>query len=64
MTSILSAIPWAIAMILLAIGEHYGLVERHNAETMFAILPALAVVTMSRRGACFCIFRRDRQEIG
>ncbi|MBO9574150.1 MAG: hypothetical protein J7494_00295 [Sphingobium sp.] len=52
MTKIARAIPWAIAMILIAVGEHYGLVERSSANAMFAILPVLAVITMNRRRAC------------
>lgn len=54
MTSVARALPWAIAMILMAVGEAYGLVDRKTAATMFAILPGLAVVTSVRRGrACF-----------
>jgi ethanolamine ammonia-lyase small subunit len=52
MPPIARAIPWAIAMILLAVGERYGLVESRSAATMFAVLPALAVVTMPRRRRC------------
>jgi hypothetical protein len=52
MTSVASAIPWAIVMILLAVGERYGLIESLSAATMFAILPALAVATMPRRRRC------------
>lgn len=54
MTSVARALPWAIAMILIAVGEAYGLVDRGTASTMFAILPGLAVVTSVRRSrACF-----------
>jgi hypothetical protein len=49
MTSVARAIPWAIAMILLAFGERLGLVDGRTAATMFAIVPALAVAIMPRR---------------
>lgn len=54
MTSVARALPWAIAMILIAVGEAGGLVDRNTAATMFAILPGLAVATSVRRGRnCF-----------
>lgn len=56
MATIARAIPWAIAMMLFAVGERYGLVESRAATTMFAILPALAVVTMRRRS---CVLRGE-----
>ena len=61
MTSIVCALPWAIAMIVLAVGERYGLVESRTATTLFAILPALAVVTLPRGRRCG---PRDRQSKG
>lgn len=51
MTAVLRALPWAIAMILIALGEAEGLVGHDTAATMFAILPALAVVA-GIRGGC------------
>jgi hypothetical protein len=62
MTTVLSAIPWAVAMVLLAVGERYGLVESHTAATMFAILPALAVATMPRRRRCGLGGRQSKGE--
>ncbi|HEY1125340.1 MAG TPA: hypothetical protein VGE65_06880 [Sphingobium sp.] len=54
MISVARALSWAIAMILIAVGEAYGLVDRNTASTMFAILPGLAVATSLRRNrACF-----------
>jgi|EndMetStandDraft_4_1072995.scaffolds.fasta_scaffold1817564_2 hypothetical protein len=54
MTSVARALPWAIAMILIAAGEAYGLIDRDGAATMLAILPGLAVVTsVLRNRACF-----------
>ncbi len=52
MTAIARAIPWAVAMVLIAVGKAYGLVAPASAQTMFVILPGLAVVTMNRQGSC------------
>jgi hypothetical protein len=62
MTSVAHAIPWAIAMILLAVGERYGLVEGRTAATMFVVLPALAVATMPRRRRCSLSGRQSKGE--
>lgn len=59
MNAIFRAIPWAAAMLLLAQGEAYGLVERSTAVTMFAVLPGLMVVTMQRQGRC--LRRRSKE---
>jgi len=54
MTSVARALPWAIAMILIAVGEAHGLVDRATASTIFAVVPGLAVATNVRRSrACF-----------
>jgi hypothetical protein len=58
MIMIAKAMPWAVAMILIAIGKDYGLVAPATAETMFAILPVLAVVTTHGCINCFASIRR------
>ena len=57
MNAVARAVPWAIAMILIAVGKSYGLVAPATAQTMFIILPGLAVATANRQGSCG-IFRR------
>lgn len=59
MNAILRAIPWAVAMLLIAVGKAYGLVEPRTAVTMFAILPGLMVATMPRQGRC--LRRRSKE---
>jgi hypothetical protein len=59
MMAVAHAIPWAIAMILLAFGERYGLVESRTATTMLAILPVLAVATTTRRRRQCALTVRD-----
>jgi len=50
------ALPWVFAMIMIALGEHFGLIASQPARTMFAILPALAVISIYG-GTC----RRSRK---
>ncbi|RPF71799.1 hypothetical protein [Aurantiacibacter spongiae] len=57
MTTIRKALPWAAAMILLALGVRAGIVDRDAARTMFVILPALAWISISGR-SCRPSFRR------
>lgn len=52
MSRIYQALPWAAMMLLIAIGEAYGFVAEPSARAMFAIIPALAVVSIYRSGAC------------
>ena len=60
MTTITKGLCWAAAMILLAIGNRLGAITDSNATTMFAILPAVAVISISGRQACR--FRRSGSE--
>lgn len=46
MSVTLKAAIWAIAMILLAAGNRFGLIADSTANTMFVVIPALAVVTL------------------
>lgn len=39
---------WAAALILLATGNGAGLVDDASATTLFAIIPALAVIALGR----------------
>ena len=49
MNQIIKALPWAVAMILLAIGKRYGIVDAKAADTMFIVLPILALLSVIRR---------------
>ena len=59
MTNITKGLCWGAAIILLAIGNRIGVITDSNATTMFAILPALAVISISGRKSCF---RHKRKE--
>jgi hypothetical protein len=45
MSTISKSLCWAAAMLLLAVGNASGLVSDSNANTMFAVIPALWVIT-------------------
>jgi hypothetical protein len=49
MPQIYPALPWAIAMILLALAGNAGLIADDAVLTMLAILPAVMVATMPGR---------------
>lgn len=57
MTRIHKVSAWAGAILLVALGNAYGVIDDGSANTMFAVLPALAVISL--RGAnCGCLFSR------
>lgn len=60
MPAIARALPWAIAMLLLAVGEAYGFVAAKDAQTMYIILPILALLSIIRPNRCATIFRRGK----
>ena len=51
MPDIAKGICWGGAIILLATGNYLGLIDDRTAQTMFIILPGLAVATIN--GSCF-----------
>lgn len=58
MNQILRAVPWALAMVLIAVGERFGVVQPEVARTMMVVLPALWVATSGRT----CLRRRVRAD--
>lgn len=56
MKPILHALPWAIAMLLVATGERLGYIQSNVAGTMMVVLPALMIATMGR--TCRCLPKR------
>ena len=52
MSTITKAICWAGSLILLAIGNATGLVDDASATTLFAVLPVLAILSLSGRLHC------------
>lgn len=52
MSTVTKSLCWAIALILLALANATGLIADKDANTMFAVIPALWVVT-TFGGTCF-----------
>lgn len=53
MSYLAKSLYWSSAMILLAIGNAAGWVSDASATTMFAILPVLAILSLSGQAGCF-----------
>ena len=51
MNDIARALPWGIAMIALAIGRNYGFVDANATDTLFIILPILAMLAVTGRSS-------------
>lgn len=60
MSSIKSALCWATAILLLAAGNYFGLVDDKTAQTLFIVLPIVAVTTLTR--GCSCSLWRRKAE--
>ena len=52
MPDLAKALSWGIAMILLALGRNYGLVDAKAVDTMFILLPILAFISIRYRRSC------------
>ena len=57
MTSLKSSLCWSAAIVLNAAGNYFGLIDDKTAETLFIVLPIVAVTTMG----CSCRFSRRRR---
>lgn len=60
MKNVTKSICWALAILLVAIGNRFGLIEDKVADTLFVVLPIVAV--MSLGNGCGCFSRRGRAE--
>ena len=49
MTTLKSSLCWGAAILLNAAGNYFGLIDDKTAETLFIVLPAVAVITMGGR---------------
>jgi hypothetical protein len=52
MTSLKSGLCWAAAILLNAVGNWFGLIDDKTAETLFIVLPIVAVITMGAGCGC------------
>ena len=60
MTSLKSGLCWAGAILLNALGNWFGLIDDKTAETLFIVLPIVAVFSLG--GGCACgWWRRGEQ---
>ena len=60
MTTSKSGLCWGAAILLNAAGNYFGLIDDKTAETLFIVLPAVAVITMG--GGCGWRPRRRSEE--
>lgn len=59
MTTSKNGLCWGAAILLNAAGNYFGLIDDKTAETLFIVLPAVAVITMG--AGCGCrLWRRDK----
>lgn len=52
MSAVLRAIPWVLALLLIALAESLGVVAAETAKVMFTVLPIMAVLSVTGRGGC------------
>jgi hypothetical protein len=52
MTSLKTGLCWGAAILLNAAGNYFGLIDDKTAETLFIVLPAVAVITMGAGCGC------------
>jgi hypothetical protein len=52
MTTSKSGLCWAAAILLNAAGNYFGLIDDKTAETLFIVLPIVALVSISGRMGC------------
>ncbi len=53
MTGIVRALIWAFVIVAMAVAARYGFIERDVATTLLIVTPALAWLSIGRRGL-FC----------
>jgi hypothetical protein len=61
MTSLKSGLCWGAAILLNAAGNYFGLIDDKTAETLFIVLPIVAVVSLGY--GCRCGWWRRRAEV-
>jgi hypothetical protein len=52
MTSLKSGLCWGAAIVLNAAGNRFGLIDDKTAETLFIVLPIVAVFSLGRGCEC------------
>jgi hypothetical protein len=59
MPNIKNGLCWGAAILLNAAGNYFGLIDDKTAETLFIVLPAVAVITMG--SGCGRAWRQDAE---
>jgi uncharacterized membrane protein (UPF0136 family) len=56
MSNIAKGLVWAFALLLIAAGRRYGLIEARMAQTLLMIVPIVALLSLrgERAGQCDC----------
>lgn len=52
MTTASKAVCWAVAMLFVAAGAHFGFMDRDAAMTVLLVLPIVAVLSLTGRLGC------------
>jgi hypothetical protein len=52
MPNMLKAIPWALAIVMVAIGGRAGIIDDATGRTMLAVLPILGALSLRAAGKC------------
>ena len=60
MNTLPKALCWAGAILLNAAGNYFGLIDDKTAETLFVVLPIVAVISLNRGSECRW-WRRGRE---
>ena len=60
MTTIHKGICWAAAILLNAVGNYFGLIDDKTAETLFIVLPIVAVLSLGAGSDCR-LWRRNEE---
>lgn len=53
MSDIYKGLCWAFALLLNALGNAYGLIDDKTAETLFIVLPIVAVLSLNCGASCW-----------
>lgn len=52
MNKIVRGLCWAVALLLLAAGNYLGLIDDKSAQTLFIVMPMVAVLSIGGKCAC------------
>lgn len=59
MNNIAKGLCWAVAILLNALGNRYGLIDDKTAETLFIVLQIVGMLSLNGGAGCWPVKRRD-----